>query len=41
MTLDDTPYLVAMAHLRKAPVLAGNPLVFGFDGELVLGGGVV
>lgn len=40
MALDAT-YLVAMAHLREAPVLAGNPLVFGLDGELVLGSGVV
>lgn len=41
VTLDDTTYLVAMAHLREAPVLAGNALVFGFDGQLVLGSGVV
>lgn len=41
MILDDTTYLVAMAHLRKAPVLAGNALVFGFDGQLVFGSGVV
>lgn len=41
MALDNSTYLVAMAHLREAPVLAGNPLIFGLDGELVLGSGVV
>lgn len=40
-TFDNTTHLVAMAHLRKAPVLAGNALVFGFDGQLVLGSRVV
>lgn len=38
---DDTTDPVAMAHLREAPVLAGNALVLGFDGQLVLGSGVV
>lgn len=41
MALDNPTNLVAMAHLREAPVLAGDPLVFGLDGELVLGCGVV
>lgn len=41
MTLDATAHLVAMAHLCEAPVLAGNALVFGFDGQLVHGSGVV
>lgn len=41
MTLDDTTNLAAMAHPREAPVLVGNALVFGFDGQLVLGSGVV
>lgn len=41
MTLDDTTHLVAMAHLCEAPVLAGDTLLFGLDGQLVLGSGVV
>lgn len=41
MAIDNSTNLVAMAHLREAPVLAGDPLVFGLDGEFVLGSGVV
>lgn len=37
----DATHLQGMPHLSKPPVLSGNPLVFRFDGQFMLGSGVV